>query len=171
MSFPELRWAAALPRNLVVGVATLGPVGRAKWAPGTWGSLAGTVFFAAALSRVHTPALVVVSLVLALFAVVFCGEAERRLGQKDPGGVVLDEFVAMPLCFLGWRELTLYLPWWQVLLLGFGFFRFFDIAKPLGIRRLQKLPGGWGVVVDDLVAALATCATLHVVIGVRSLLR
>ena len=41
------------------------------------------------------------------------------------------------------------------LLAGFGLFRFFDIAKPLGIRRLQALPGGWGVVIDDLAAALA----------------
>lgn len=49
----------------------------------------------------------------------------------------------------------------MTLLAGFALFRFFDIAKPWGIARLQRLPGGWGVVVDDLAAALATCATLH----------
>jgi phosphatidylglycerophosphatase A len=76
----------------------------------------------------------------------------------------LDEFVVMPLCFLGWQALPA--AWvadarWAVFLGGFGLFRLFDIAKPLGISRLQDLPGGWGVVADDVAAALAACATLH----------
>ena len=98
-------------------------------------------------------------------AVAFCGEAEFRLGRKDPGEVILDEFVAMPLCFLGFPRLELGSPraWMTAALLGGGFalFRLFDIAKPLGIRRLQDLPGGWGVVLDDTAAALASCAVLH----------
>ncbi|MCX6943233.1 MAG: phosphatidylglycerophosphatase A, partial [Opitutales bacterium] len=77
----------------------------------------------------------------------------------------LDEVVAMPLCFLGWPALAGSLPVWAVLLAGFALFRFYDILKPLGIRRLQDLPGGWGVVVDDLAAALASCATLHAGLG------
>jgi phosphatidylglycerophosphatase A len=44
---------------------------------------------------------------------------------------------------------------------GFALFRLFDIAKPFGISRLQRLPGGWGVVIDDLAAALVACAVLH----------
>jgi len=75
--------------------------------------------------------------------------------------VILDEFVVMPLCFLGWRSLVGPLPPWAVFLTGFALFRFFDILKPLGIRRLQDLPGGWGVVVDDVAAALASCAVMH----------
>jgi phosphatidylglycerophosphatase A len=104
-----------------------------------------------------------VALILAssYVAVAVCGEAEIRLGKSDPGEVILDEFVAMPLCFLGAPRLLQIAPAWEVLLAGFAVFRFFDIAKPLGIRRLQSLPGGWGVVVDDLAAALATCATMH----------
>ena len=50
---------------------------------------------------------------------------------------------------------------WVIFLVGFGLFRLFDIVKPFGIRRLQDLPAGWGVVVDDLAAALAACATMH----------
>jgi phosphatidylglycerophosphatase A len=99
------------------------------------------------------------------FAVALCGEAEFRLGRRDPGEVILDEFAAMPLCFLGWPALAQVLPsWaapWAVFLAGFLLFRLFDIAKPLGIRKLQDLPGGWGIVVDDVAAALATCAVLH----------
>jgi phosphatidylglycerophosphatase A len=48
------------------------------------------------------------------------------------------------------------------LVAGFLLFRLFDITKPFGIGRLQSLPAGWGVVADDLAAALATCATLHI---------
>lgn len=163
-------WMAAWPRGVVVALATLGPIGTIRWAPGTWGSLAGVIAFAAVFSRLSTPVLVVVTVILALFAVAVCDEAERRLGKSDPGCVVLDEFVAMPVCFLGWVEMRAVLPWWQVLGLGFLLFRVFDIAKPFGIRRLQNLPGGWGVVADDLVAALATCASLHVIVGVKTLL-
>ena len=94
-------------------------------------------------------------------AVAMCGEAEFRLGRRDPGEVILDEFAAMPLCFLGWPVLARLWPAWAVFIAGFLLFRLFDIAKPLGIRKLQDLPGGWGIVVDDVAAALAVCAVLH----------
>ena len=50
---------------------------------------------------------------------------------------------------------------WTIFLTGLALFRLFDIVKPLGIRRLQDLPAGWGIVVDDFAAALAACATMH----------
>ena len=116
---------------------------------------------AAVAPVLNWPALVGLSLVAGYFAVGICGEAEVRLGQADPGEVILDEFVAMPLCFLGWTTLAADWPAWVVLVAGFAAFRFFDILKPLGISRLQRLPAGWGVVVDDLAAGLAACAALH----------
>jgi phosphatidylglycerophosphatase A len=92
--------------------------------------------------------------------------AEKVLRQKDPGSVVLDEIVAVPLCFLSWIGIvfarTGALPaaeyffsrdttWFT---LGvFVLFRLFDIAKPWPVRGSQSLPGGWGVTVDDLLAA------------------
>ncbi len=161
-------WPKFLPTRWVVNLAMLGPLGRVRRGPGTVGSFAGllyfTVFFAM-LPEPHAWWLTIVLSVPALYlAVAICGEAEFRLGQRDPGGVILDEFVVMPLCFLGWRGLPA--EWvehwpWAILLGGFALFRLFDIAKPLGISRLQSLPGGWGVVADDFAAALASCATLH----------
>jgi phosphatidylglycerophosphatase A len=65
------------------------------------------------------------------------------------------------LCFLGWPALVGPAPVWVVFVTGFALFRLFDIVKPLGIARLQHLPGGWGVVADDLAAALATCGVMH----------
>lgn len=161
MRLAEPRWPRALPRRVVVGCATLGPLGQRLPAPGTWGSLAGLLYFAAFFLHASPAVILLASAVGAYLAVGLCGEAEVRLGEKDPGRVVLDEFIVMPLCFLGWRALSGAPPLWAVLLAGFALFRLFDIWKPAGIGRLQRLPGGWGVVADDVAAALTACATLH----------
>jgi phosphatidylglycerophosphatase A len=161
MKLQQPAWPRKLSTAMVVTLATLGPLGRRLPAPGTWGSAAGVLYFTVFFQRLSFAENLVASAVGLYLAVAFCGEAELRLRKQDPGEVVLDEFVAMPLCFLGWHTLVLSLPVWGVLLAGFALFRFYDIAKPLGIRRLQKLPAGWGVAIDDTVAALAACATLH----------
>ena len=154
-------WPRFLPPATVIACATLGPVGRRLSAPGTWGSLAGLLYFTVFFYPLGVFGTLFFSVVGGYVAVALCGEAEFRMGRRDPGEVILDEFVAMPLCFLGWTALIDPLPVWAVFLAGFGLFRFFDILKPLGIRRLQNLPGGWGVVLDDTAAALAACVTLH----------
>lgn len=162
MNLPEPRWAARLPSSVVVGAATLGPIGRRLPAPGTWGSAAG-VFYAFVFFRAGPwPTTVVVTLALSWVGVALCGEAEKRLGQSDPGCVILDEFLVMPLVFLGarWAFAGVW-PEWLVLLAGFGLFRLFDIWKPLWIGRVQRWPGGWGVMADDVLAALAACGGLH----------
>lgn len=156
-------WTRRWPTPLVLGLARLGPIGASLPAPGTWGSAAGLAWVWAAFWWPQFGLGCTLALILAssYAAVAICGEAELRLGQGDPGEVILDEFVAMPVCFLGASRLLEIAPAWAVLLAGFAVFRFFDIAKPLGIKRLQALPGGWGVVIDDLAAGVATCATLH----------
>ncbi len=171
MPLSQPSWPRPLPTRLVVDVATLGPVGRKLPAPGTWGSLAGLLYFAVFFYEADVVTILLASAVMAYVAVGFCGEAEVRLGKKDPGEVILDEFVAMPLCFLGWLPITRIWPPWVVLLAGFGLFRLYDIWKPAGIRRLQELPAGWGVVIDDTAAALVACATLHLAAWVRTLVR
>ncbi|MBM3843722.1 MAG: phosphatidylglycerophosphatase A [Verrucomicrobia bacterium] len=162
MAAKSFRWLRFLPDALVLGPATLGPLGRRLPAPGTWGSLAGLLAYAVLFRGAGAGALLAGTAVATVVAALLCGEAEARLGRSDPGCVVLDEVIALPLCFLGWGELVAAHPAWQVLLAGFALFRFYDILKPLGISRLQDLPGGWGVVADDLGAALATAVTLHV---------
>jgi len=158
-------WPRFLPTAWVVNCATLGPVGRIRHAPGTWGSVAGLLYFTTLFSgRIGDVGLILFSAVGFYFSIALCGEAEFRLGERDPGKIVLDEFVAMPLCFIGWERFKdviqpNYL--WTIPLTGFALFRLYDITKPFGIKKLQFLPGGWGVTVDDTVAALAACVTMH----------
>jgi phosphatidylglycerophosphatase A len=154
-------WLRLLPSRYVINIATLGPIGRVRKAPGTVGTVAGLVWFTLFFFQAGPLGFMILGGLSIWVAVVFCGEAEVRLGKVDPSEVVLDEFVAVPFCFLGlqpylWEGRT-----WAVVLAAFLLFRLFDILKPFGISRLQKLQGGAGVVADDLAAALATCICLH----------
>lgn len=153
--------ASLLPKALVVNLATFGPLGTRLPAPGTWGSLAGLLLFLVFASRLGPLSVLGLSFAGFFLSVLFCGEAEVRLKRRDPGCIILDEVVAMPLCFVGWQYLLPTMPQWLVFAAAFALFRLYDIAKPFGIKKLQYLPGGWGVTVDDTAAALATCLTLH----------
>lgn len=163
MRLTQPSWTRGWPTSVLVALATLGPIGRKLPAPGTWGSAVGLLWVVGAFwwPQLGLGCTLALCLASGYAAVAICGEAEIRLAKKDPGEIILDEFVAMPLCFLGWPALVGSLPAWAVLVAGFGLFRLFDIVKPFGISRLQRLPGGWGVVIDDTAAALAACATLH----------
>lgn len=161
MRLSQPTWTRALPTSVVIACATLGPLGRKLPAPGTWGSFAGLLYFLLFFQRLGIGGSLLGSALAGYVGVALCGEAEVRLGKRDPGAVVLDEVVAMPLCFLGWQMLPVHWPPWAIFAGGFLLFRVYDIAKPFGIRGLQRLPGGWGVMIDDFAAALAACATLQ----------
>jgi len=142
-------------------------LGRVPLAPGTLGSLAGvglTVLLLATGQAGWYAAGTLAGVALSVWA---CGQAERVLGQKDPGSIVLDEIVAVPICFAGWlvwhgvhhggllRPAELFRgSGWVVTLALFAAFRFFDVLKPWPVRQSQALAGGWGVTADDVLAAV-----------------
>lgn len=136
--------------HLWTQIAVLGPVGRLPRAPGTWGSAAAAL--AAPLIFLPLP----VWLRLAVLAVLFaagsraCAGAERALGVKDPGVVVIDEVLGQ------WVTFTVLLDWtWASLAAGFLLFRLFDIAKPWPVRRAESWwDKGASVMVDDLLAGV-----------------
>ena len=144
-------------------IATCFGLGWLPPAPGSWGSLPPAVVFGL-LMYAGAPA-VVTTVVLALLALlgatgcVLCAPASMAAqGKKDPGEVVADEFAAQALTFLALPLLT---PrpltgWESFLLAGIGFlaFRVIDITKPWPIRRLERLPAGWGILADDIAAAV-----------------
>ncbi|MFT4900931.1 MAG: phosphatidylglycerophosphatase A [Lentimonas sp.] len=160
-------WTPMLSTSLAVNTATLGPLGRVKKGPGTVGSVAGIILYVVFFHQSSFLGFILLALILAYLAVGICDTAEQRLQMRDPGMIVLDEFVAVPLVFFGMggsAGLIAQHGGWPVLLAGFALFRFFDILKPLGISELQNLPGGLGCVVDDLAAAVAACISLHLIL-------
>ncbi|MFU8848841.1 MAG: phosphatidylglycerophosphatase A [Opitutales bacterium] len=160
-------WTRLLATPLVVNCATLGPIGRIKKAPGTWGSVAGVGLYAVLFHRSSLIGFILLALLLAYLAVALCDAAEKRLQMRDPGMIVLDEFVAVPLVFFGMGGADGLIAQhgdWPVLLAGFILFRIFDVLKPFGINSLQNLPGGLGCVADDLAAAAASCVVLHLLL-------
>ncbi len=142
-------------------------LGRIPFTPGTFGSLAGMLWFGVLLSS-GSLWIFTAGLVLGLFfSVWLCGAAEKILRQKDPSSVIFDELTAIPLCFMAWVALLFThngkLPafeqfftarTWPLTLGVFLLFRLLDIAKPWPVRQSQALPGGWGITVDDALAAV-----------------
>ncbi len=141
---PTPRWATL--------VATFFGAGRLKPGPGTWGSLAAALLWWLIASHIAPGARLTVLLLLIGLSVAIGIPAAtleaRGCGKKDPSHVVIDEvagqlvtLIAVPIG-------------WKALLAGFILFRAFDILKPPPIRRLERLPEGTGIVVDDLGAGV-----------------
>jgi phosphatidylglycerophosphatase A len=154
---------------MIISIATLGPFGKLK-APGTWGSVVGLVWWIFVVQKLAQPRgwiheICFDSLVV-LAAVFICGAAAALLKKKDPSEVNLDEMAALPLVFFQNPLASSATPYgWIILLVGFGLFRFFDILKPMGIRWFESLPGGWGIVLDDVIAAIYANLVLHLIMG------
>jgi phosphatidylglycerophosphatase A len=138
-----------------------------KKAPGTWGSVAGLGVYSVFFHYATPIGFIILAVFAAYLSVAICDAAEKRLQMRDPGMIVLDEVVAVPLVFIGMgghNGLIVQHGGWPVLLAGFLLFRLFDILKPFGITRLQNLPGGLGCVADDLAAGIASCFCLHLIL-------
>ena len=154
--------------NLFLGLATLWPLGLRLPAPGTFGSLAGLVVFGSLVMLGGMSPLLVSLLFLPLFllGIPLCTKAEKILGKSDPGEIIWDEFTVIPFVYLSIPDkfsAENQIESFAWLLAGFLIFRIFDILKPLGIKRLQAISGGMGVMMDDFVAALYSCVALFAV--------
>jgi len=138
--------------SIAVWLGTGLGVGRVPWAPGTFGTLWGIPLTWAILRLPQLGWQLAVITALCLIGVPICGFAAEHLGLKDPGCIVWDELVALPIVFLGLRPEALRHP--TVVIVGFLLFRFFDISKLPPGRQLERLPGGWGIMADDIAAAV-----------------
>lgn len=124
------------------------------FAPGTFGSLPG-VALAYAMAFLPPWAQIPLCLALTLFAIPVCGRAETLLGIRDDGRISADEWMLFPIAVVGLPILSL--PWWAMAIF-FAVTRITDIIKPPPAKRLQSIPGGRGIVVDDLIANLYALA-------------
>jgi len=136
-------------------LATLGFVGFMPIAPATWAS-AVVALVGYFLPAPSLPIAIALILAGGALAVWICGEAEKELGH-DAHPIVADEVVGQSIALLGVRHDPLSFA------VSFALFRVFDVWKPLGAREAQRLPGGWGVVTDDVIAGLTACLTLHAI--------
>ena len=129
--------------------------GFSKKAPGTYGTVVGIPIY---WLLVHTTSLIyLVVLGLAFFVGVrICQRVSEELGVEDYPGIVWDEIVGYLVTMF---SLPHTLTW---IVLGFALFRLLDILKPQPLRWIDRhIHGGWGIMLDDLLAGLAACAILH----------
>jgi phosphatidylglycerophosphatase A len=136
--------------TLIMALATGFYTGYLPKAPGTWGTLVALPLHLLLIQL--NPAAYAISLVaFIILAVLIAGSAEKICDHKDPGIIVIDEIAGMLVALIAAPSN----PW--VWLLAFLLFRFFDILKPFPIRWVdQRIQGGVGIVLDDLLAGLYT---------------
>ena len=129
--------------------------GLSPWAPGTAGTIAAVpLYWLIADWGLFWYSAVV--LLAALLGIWICGAASRELKVHDHPGIVWDEFVGY------WITLWAVPVDWVWMLAGFVVFRILDIAKPWPIGHLdKKVGGGFGIMIDDVIAGVMACATLH----------
>jgi phosphatidylglycerophosphatase A len=143
-------------------VATFFGVGRIKPGPGTWASTATVILWAFATLKIPAASrawsTVVAAALVMLIGIPAATRVARASGLKDPQSVVIDEvagqlvaLIAVPLA-------------WKTFLAGLILFRVFDILKPFPIRRLERLPEGTGIVVDDLGAGIYALIIMHLLL-------
>jgi len=143
-------------KHFILVLATGFGVGYSPIAPGTLGTLVAIPIYYF-LSEIPSP-LFEITLVGFFFLSVWISEnAERFFGKKDDQRIVIDEIVGFLVTML-WVPKTI-----LFIIIGFLLFRFFDILKPFPIRHLEKkLKGGYGIVLDDVLAGIYANIVLHV---------
>ncbi len=168
---PQLAEAASHPHPPLWAtlVATFFGAGRLTPGPGTWGSLATVLVWAATSyfipAGARTGATIAAALIVTVVGIPAASRVARAAGVKDPQFVVIDEvagqlvaLIAVPLA-------------WKTFLAGLILFRVFDIVKPPPIRWLERLPEGTGIVVDDLGAGLYALAMMHLLLRFEPLMK
>lgn len=167
---------------LALALATFG-VGYIKIAPGTWGSIVGVGLYllirlaefgiwqigltrgwrVEQLDAWRIVAHLFIIILTSAIGIWAADRAAKILNKKDPQQVVIDEIAGQ---FIALMFVPLNVSWWLILV-GFVLFRFFDILKPYPINSMQELPGGFGVVVDDLVAGIYAAVVMSLIAAIQ----
>ncbi|MDH7511609.1 MAG: phosphatidylglycerophosphatase A [Clostridiales bacterium] len=129
-------------------VATCCGIGFIPVAPGTAASLAVALMYKFFLFRLSWPFYLVLFVLLGGLGLVASAVYAAELGRDDPRRIVVDEASGQLISLFAVPAS------WTAVGLSFFLFRFFDIVKPYPIRRAERLPGGWGIMADDLLAGL-----------------
>jgi phosphatidylglycerophosphatase A len=141
------RWVAR-------AIATWFGCGLVPRAPGTAGSL-GAIPLYLLVAREGRAGVAVAAVVVTFVGVWASTVFAREVGTKDPQKVVVDEVAGMLVTMLPMAEVS-----WRAVAAGFVLFRLFDVIKPWPVRRLEALPEGWGIVLDDVGAGVMGAAVM-----------
>ena len=144
--------------NPICFLALVGGAGLFRRAPGTLSSLVGLVMYWFFLSNFPIRAYVAVILVASIIGIAICHYTADKIGQHDHSGIGWDEVVGMWVTMTAVSHDMIWL--WSMV--GFVLFRFFDIYKPYPISYIDRhLKGGLGIMLDDIVAGVCACLSLH----------
>ena len=135
-------------------IATWFGCGLVPRAPGTMGSL-GAIPLYLRVARLGRPGVAAAALLVTAVGVWAASVVARELGKKDPQIVVVDEVAGLLVTMLPMGQVS-----WLAVGIGFALFRLFDVFKPWPIRKLEELPGGWGIVLDDIAAGMFGAAVM-----------
>lgn len=133
-------------------LATFFGIGLFPVAPGTLASAVAVLIYKLALHELAWPLYLLLLAALIPVGAAAAAAYASELGRPDPGRIVVDEVCGQLLA------LALFPDGWIPLVISFALFRVFDIIKPWPIRRLENIPGGWGIMADDIGAGLAAAA-------------
>jgi len=136
-------------------IASVFYIGYLPVAPGTLGSLAALIPYYFICNNAIIMAAVILTAIILGF--ITTGKVEKMFGEKDPGEIVIDEFVGMLI------SLYRIPPTMGYVVTGFLLFRFFDIVKPKPIKNLEKLKGSLGIMSDDIIAGVYANILLQIV--------
>ena len=143
---------------MLIKMATLFGLGHLSKAPGTLGSLA-TLPLCYVLLKLGPLVYMAMTVVITLLAIVAAERYERQCGKHDSKEIVIDETVGM-LVTMTWLPMT-----WQSFVIGFVLFRALDIIKPFPVSYFDRhVPGGFGVVADDLVAGIIASVLMQLML-------
>jgi phosphatidylglycerophosphatase A len=142
-----------LNEKLIKLLATGFGSGLVSFAPGTFGTLVGVVICLLCLP-LSWPLRLLTVIALSALSIYVSEQAEKIYNIKDDQRIVIDEIVGLQITMLPVEISVLHL------CVGFVLFRIFDILKPFPINNLQRLPGGWGVVIDDVGAGIYAGAVM-----------
>lgn len=153
----EVSWREVFRRAPVASLLATGlGAGLLPRAPGTWGSLLGVALGEALQETAGLPGLAALAAASTVVGVPAASRIASIRGREDPPEVVVDEVagqaIALALLHAALPPAAPPAARWGLVLLAFGLFRALDVGKPGWIDRLQSLPGGWGVMADDLLA-------------------
>ena len=135
---------------------TVFKIGKLPLAPGTWSSFIASLLWFFLFDDIDLVALPVITILIFFIGIVSSQKIIYNTNENDPSRIVIDEWVGQ------WITFTFIPVNLSNFVIGLVLFRFFDIIKPFPVKSAEKLTGGWGIMMDDVVAGIMSFIILYI---------